>query len=293
MGTLITGGVSYAPLVIQGKDFDVQNGIDVELFSRVDISVYFSDFANQTYETTPLGPSTILTLHQQGAPIKVFAGGTLSTYSMWVTYDDSITEFADLEGKKVASPLGDTSLRMQALANQITGRPFEDLVDEVISAPGPVAPLQELAQDNVAAALSWEPAITSFELSSDRDVHRILNFGDLQEEVWGETLFTLIFAGWPSLVDERRDVARAFVRTLQDMNTFYTENPTEAAEVIAARSPNDLTTTKAVVERENIQFDHHTDTELRDKLETQWEAAVQSGIAEELPDESIYANLEL
>lgn len=289
---LSTGSTSLVAPVITEKGWDEENGFSLETSVRNSVSAYYGDFVSGTYRTLPFGVSSAASRYNKGVDLKLFAGFDYSSM-FWLTASDDISAVADFEGKTVAAPLGSGSFQVaNAVAKRETGKSVEDLAGNLINASGPANPLQEIATGNADVGLSWEPALSTFLVKNDSDVHTIVDVRKQYKKHFGAESFHLVWAVKGSVLEDNRDALRGLVTANQRVGDLYADSVDEALDVVVETTENERPPLAEALKSNRQEFSLRPLGELQSAVQTQFEVFADLGIINEVPDDGIYADVQ-
>lgn len=289
---LSTGSTSLIAPIITEKGWDKENGFSLETKVRNSVSAYYGDFVSGTYRTLPFGISSAASRYNKGVDLKLFAGFDYSSM-FWLTNSEEISTIADFEGKTVSAPLGSGSFQVaNAVAKQETGKSIEDLAGNLINASGPANPLKEIATGNADVGLSWEPALSTFLVKNDSDVHTIVDVRKQYKKYFGAESFHLAWAVKGSVLEENRDALRGLVTANQRVGDLYANDVDEALDVIVGTTENERSSLAEALKSGRQEFSLKPLGELQSAVKTQFEVFADLGIIDSVPDDGIYADIQ-
>lgn len=289
---LSTGSTSMVAPIIEAKGWDEDNGFALETSVRNSISAYYGDFVSGTYATLPFGVSSAANRYNKGVGMKLFAGFDYSSM-FWLSDKDDISSAADFEGKTVAAPLSAGSYQVaNAVVKRETGKTVESLASQVVNAPGPANPLQEVVTGNADVALSWEPALSTFLTKNpDSNVETVVDVREKYRDHFGADSFHLVWAVKESALEANRDAVEGLAEANRRVGELYANKTDEALDIVVENTENERAPLAEALKSGRQEFALTPLSEVKADVKTQFEVFADLGVIDEVPDDGIYADI--
>ncbi|GHD44757.1 aliphatic sulfonate ABC transporter substrate-binding protein [Mycetocola manganoxydans] len=209
--------------------------------------------------------SAALLARANGSPIQVIDLYSQPEWSALVVGPDStITDVAELKGKKIAATKGTDPYFFLLQALEEAGlTPADVTIENLQHADGWAA----LQNGSVDAWSGLDPIMAGAEQSGAKLLYRNVDFNS-----YGFLNAT------ESFLEEKPDLAQAVVNAYEHARVWAAENPEETAEILADVAALDLeVATKVIAERSNLDVDPIPGSAQRDVLEIIGPIFVETG----------------
>jgi ABC-type nitrate/sulfonate/bicarbonate transport system substrate-binding protein len=283
---------AFLPVIIEDQELDLANDIDLT-FAYVTPDNYNTEFAAGHYQVgasaAPL--SEALRTERDGEVTYMF--NLFDYFGTVVTMDDSIQSLTDLDGHTLAAATGTTNYAMFEWFADRAGLDLDTVEALNQTTPGLSTMASTVRTD---ATQLWEPAYST--LVHDNPDLRTIDIGieSWQEEFDTDRIPYLGVAAQLSWVEDNAEQAQALYDTYVAAAEWTLENPTEAAELIAAEIPGgDASVIEDLIANNDTRLRMHVTaaSELEEGLQAVFEAGQQTGYLSQDPPESIvYDGLE-
>jgi ABC-type nitrate/sulfonate/bicarbonate transport system substrate-binding protein len=281
---------AFLPAVIEDRGLDTENGIDLK-FTYTTPDNYNAEFAAGHYDVG--GSAALLSeaLRTERDVGVTYLFNLFDFFGAVVTGDDGIQRLPDLEGKSLAAATGTTNYAMFQWFAQQQGL---DL-DKVETVNQTTAGLSTMAiSGRTDATELWEPAYSTL-LDKKPDIKTLdMGIDRWKQEFGTESIPYLGVAAQQKWVDAHPDAVKKMYATYKAAADWITQNPNEAAAIIAKTIPNaDPAVIQGLIERnERLGLSVQPSSEVADGIRAVFEAGQQTGyLKKDPPDSLIYKGL--
>lgn len=232
----------FLPPVIEEKQFDAQNGVDLKFVQRP-TTAYNTEYAAGQHKVG--GSAALLSegLRANKGIKTVFLFNLFDFFGTVVTKDPSIKTLADLTGKSMAAAKSTTNYAMFQYFAQRSGANLSK-IDVQNAEPSGLLALMKAGR--VAAVQLWEPAYSTLMMQNPGEFHQV-DFGlqRWKEFTGGNTIPYLGVAAHQDWIDQNAALIPKMFKAYQDAADWVRKNPEQAAVIIAKANQADE---KAIVE---------------------------------------------
>lgn len=285
---LRTGSFTFPALasamtpIIQEQGLDAANGLRLEAVELGSVSAYYAALASGEVDTVAGGPLILQRMRKQGVPVVIAnTYATLASLSV-VANGAAFQRLEDLRGRRLAADMSSSEYQILRLIARHQGLELGQDV-EVLQAVPSVA-RAHLESGQAEAMLTFEPA-TTLALESHLE-YRIVQGG---QQGWqqlghgrGWLLVTMLREDW---IERFPSGAAAWRKTLQTAADFINDRPQEADRIVSTALHLPQGVFLRAVQQGRIEFSIHPAAEESESLQAMFQAAVDSGFTEKLPDE--------
>lgn len=274
-------------LVMEDQGIAEANGLELDVRQFGDVAAYYGALAAGEVDANVSGPTILQNMRNEGVPIRGLATAVALHGGVFTT-DPDINSVEDLAGKRLAALSAISTYQFLAVYASSLGLDLSSDVT-VVNADATEAQAQLLA-DRVDAAMSWEPA-ASLLMDQVEDIRQIYE----PRSAWRELSGGL--DGWEILVVAReewidrygQDGVDKLIAAFKEAAEFIEANPEEAGQIFERETefPGDLYADAVRSERLVHVIEPVWEGQHPKELEFMFQAAVDAGYVEELPDEDV------
>lgn len=278
--------VAPIPAIIEEHGIDEEVGLDMELSYHTEIGPYQAAFATDQVDGLVSGPHILHGLHLDGVPLQVVSSYVGLDPMVVVTADEEIDSVEDLVGRSLAATVASSEFDALSLYALSKGIDLVEDTDLVNAAPAEVR--TQLEAGRVDAGLLWEPGAT-LALTDNEDYRVILNGAEAWEELTGSNGWELVWILRQDFLEEHPEAAERWVAALQRaVELLYDDHP-EAGRLMEEATGMPAEAFESVLEGGRVNYDVRPawEPEVRETIWSHFELAVDMGVQEELPDESV------
>lgn len=274
--------------IIESQGIAEEHGFELDVVEIAEFGAYYTTIASGQADALQGGATVAQRLSLEGTPIQI--GGTAIDLEpmVIVTSDPSITTLEDLEGKKLAAPVG--SAEYEVLAIYLNSKGIDIGEDVTVSNAAPPIVVTELQRGRVDAGLLWEPGAT---LAIDQNQFSVVATGaEMWDKLTNEPGWDLVWLFHGDWVEENPGAAERWVEVVEEAVAFFESSPEEAAEPIAEQTGMEAAVLEQVREGGRMDFEVLSvcDEGVKDSLNTMFQLAVGNGFADAVPDDSIFTS---
>ncbi len=282
---------AFLPAVIKDRKLDTKNGIDLE-FTYATPDNYNSEFGAGHYDVG--GSAAVLSealRTQRGADV-TYLFNLFDFYGTVVTSDPAIKGLSDLKGHTLAAATGTTNYAMFAWFAKQAGLDLKGVQTQNQTTAG----LSTMAlTGRTDATQLWEPAYSTL-VAKKPDVRTI----DLDYAAWNSSFGTaeipyLGVAAQSSWAQKNPDKVKAMYQTYKDAATWVTQNPKEAAAIIAKTIPGgDVKVVQQLIQENDKRLRMHVTpaSDVTAGMMAVFKAGQQTGyLTKQPPNSIIYGGL--
>lgn len=276
--------------IIESQGIAEKHGFELDVIEIAEFGAYYTTLASGQADALQGGATVAQRLSLEGTPVQI--GGTAIDLEpmVIVTNDPNITSVEDLEGKKLAAPVGSAEYEVLAIYLNSKGIDIDDDISVSNSAP-PVV-VTELQRGRVEAGLLWEPGATLAIAENDFSV--VATGAELWDELTSEAGWDLVWMFHGDWVEENPGAAQRWIDVVVEAVAFFEDNPDEAAVPIEEQTSMPAATLQQVLEGGRMDFEVLSvcDEEVRASIDTMFKLAVANGFADGVPGEEIFTSCE-
>ncbi|WP_319825895.1 hypothetical protein [Thalassovita sp.] len=256
--TLKTGVSVIINENLKAKRPDLDNGLEIDITNEyTSVSSYYSDFISGTFELGIGAWDTYLRMHRKSVPARMATTFTTGEMINIVSHGDGPSSVEELRGKSISGIAASGAFNMckSAIAN-IHGM---DLGADVTvqNVPSPAQAMTLLMAQNVDAALSWEPNVSSSMAKVD-SLRTIFNLGEAYRGATGKVLPYFGCAVREEAIERDAEIGAKVHATFALLMEQINADPMAAFEIAAPHLNLDAAVLMGAHEAGRLQFESHS-----------------------------------
>src|SRR3990167_8031513 len=185
VGTLAAPSTSsWMVAVMEGRQFDIKNGVDVEWVEQPSTASLYNDFAAGSYPMATGGIMTYANQYARGVKAKLFATYQLFGTSVIVNTErgPDIRSLKDLNGKELAAPLASENYKAMTIYMLWSGVDLKSLKTRNFEQPGVAADLRS-PTGTAPAGIVWAQLPTRLVMDDPKKFKDLVSMDEL-EKLW-------------------------------------------------------------------------------------------------------------
>ena len=284
---------SWMVAIMEGKQFDIKNGVDVEWVEQPSTASLYNDFAAGSYPMATGGIMTYANQYARGVKAKLFATYQLFGTSVIINTERGadIRSLKDLNGKDIAAPLASENYKAMTIYMLWSGVDLKSLRTRNFEQPGVAAELRS-PTGTAPAGVVWAQLPTRL-VADDPKKFKDLVSNDELERLWKQKTGTEHhwLLGWAVNDDFARnnpDLLQRVYSAMRETVEWFNANTDEALTIVAKKTkdPNPILT--ETVKAGRVKFFQTTAESQEKPMIELLKISVQLGYVTKLPDAGFF-----
>ncbi|MBI2087946.1 MAG: ABC transporter substrate-binding protein [Deltaproteobacteria bacterium] len=294
VGTLAAPSTSsWMVAIMEGRQIDIKNGVDVEWVEQPSTASLYNDFAAGSYPVATGGMMTYANQYARGVKLKMLATYQLFGTSIIVNTERApeIVSLKDLNGKELAAPLASENYKAMTLYMLWSGVDLKSLKTRNFEQPGVAAELRSPA-GAAQAGIVWAQLPTRLVTENPKKFKDLISNEDL-EKLWKQKTATEHhwLLGWAVSDDFARSNPALLQRVhsaMKETVDWFNANTDEAIKLVAKKTKDPVPILKETVSAGRVKF-LQTTAESQEKAITElFKVSVPLGYVTKLPDAGFF-----
>jgi len=284
---------SWMVAIMEGKQFDIKNGVDVEWVEQPSTASLYNDFAAGSYPMATGGIMTYANQYARGVKAKLFATYQLFGTSVIINTERGadIRSLKDLNGKDIAAPLASENYKAMTIYMLWSGVDLKSLRTRNFEQPGVAAELRS-PTGTAPAGIVWAQLPTRLVMDEPKKFKDLVSndeLGKLWKEKTGTEYHWLL--GWAVNDDFARnspDLLQRVHNAMRETVEWFNANTDEAVKIVAKKTKDPIPVLQETVKARRVEFLQTTAASQEKAMMELLKISVQLGYVTKLPDAGFF-----
>lgn len=294
VGTLAAPSTSsWMVAIMEARQFDIKNGVDVEWVEQPSTASLYNDFAAGSYPIATGGMMTYANQYARGVKLKLLATYQLFGTSIIVNTEraPNIRSLKDLNGKDLAAPLASENYKAMTIYLVWSGVDLKSLKTRNFAHPGVAAELKS-PRGTAQAGVVWAQLPTRL-VTDDPKKFKDLASTDELERLWKQKTGTEHhwLLGW-SVRDDFASNNPALLQrvhsAMKETVEWFNANTDEAVQVVSKKTKDPVPVLKETVKAGRVKFLQTTAESQEKAIMELLKISAQLGYVTKLPDAGFF-----
>lgn len=284
---------SWMVAIMEGKQFDIKNGVKVEWVEQPSTASLYNDFAAGSYPIATGGVMTYANQYARGVKAKFFATYQLFGTSVIVNTERGadIRSLKDLTGKEIAAPLASENYKAMTIYMLWSGVDIKALKTRNFEQPGVAAELKS-PKGTAPAGIVWAQLPTRLVAEEPKKFKDLISNDEL-ERLWKQKTGTEYhwLLGWAVNDDFARnnsDLLQRVYKAMKETVEWFNANTDEALTIVAKKTKDPLPILTDTVKAGRVKFLQTTAESQEKSMMELLNISVQLGYVTKLPDSGFF-----
>jgi len=284
---------SWMVAIMEGKQFDIKNGVDVEWVEQPSTASLYNDFAAGSYPMATGGIMTYANQYARGVKAKLFATYQLFGTSVIINTERGadIRSLKDLNGKDIAAPLASENYKAMTIYMLWSGVDLKSLRTRNFEQPGVAAELRS-PTGTAPAGIVWAQLPTRLVMDEPKKFKDLVSNDEL-EKLWKEKTGTEYhwLLGWAVNDDFARnspDLLQRVHNAMRETVEWFNANTDEAVKIVAKKTKDPIPVLQETVKARRVEFLQTTAASQEKAMMELLKISVQLGYVTKLPDAGFF-----
>lgn len=284
---------SWMVALMEGKQFDIKNGVDVEWVEQPSTASLYNDFAAGSYPMATGGIMTYANQYARGVKAKLFATYQLFGTSVIINTERGadIRSLKDLSGKDIAAPLASENYKAMTIYMLWSGVDLKSLRTRNFEQPGVAAELRS-PTGSAPAGVLWAQLPTRLVTDEPKKFKDLVSTEEL-EKLWKEKTGTQYhwLLGWAVNDDFARnspDLLQRVHSAMRETVEWFNANTDEAVKIVAQKTKDPIPVLQDTVKARRVEFLQTTAASQEKAMMELLKISVQLGYVTKLPDAGFF-----
>ena len=294
VGTLSAPSTSsWMVAVMEGKQFDIKNGVDVEWVEQPSTASLYNDFAAGSYPMATGGIMTYANQYARGVKAKLFATYQLFGTSVIVNTErgPDIRSLKDLNGKEIAAPLASENYKAMTIYMLWSGVDLKSLKTRNFEQPGVAAELKS-PTGTAPAGVVFAQLPTRLVMDEPKKFKDLVSTDEL-EKLWRQKTGTEYnwLLGWAVQDDFARnnpDLLQRVHNAMKETVEWFNANTDEALKLVAKKTKDPIPILQETVKAGRVKFLQMTAESQEKAIMELLKVSVPLGYVTKLPDAAFF-----
>ncbi len=284
---------SWMVAIMEGKQFDIKNGVDVEWVEQPSTASLYNDFAAGSYPMATGGIMTYANQYARGVKAKLFATYQRFGTSVIINTERGadIRSLKDLNGKDIAAPLASENYKAMTIYMLWSGVDLKSLRTRNFEQPGVAAELRS-PTGTAPAGIVWAQLPTRLVMDEPKKFKDLVSNDEL-EKLWKEKTGTEYhwLLGWAVNDDFARnspDLLQRVHNAMRETVEWFNANTDEAVKIVAKKTKDPIPVLQETVKARRVEFLQTTAASQEKAMMELLKISVQLGYVTKLPDAGFF-----
>jgi len=284
---------SWMVAIMEGKQFDIKNGVDVEWVEQPSTASLYNDFAAGSYPMATGGIMTYANQYARGVKAKLFATYQLFGTSVIINTERGadIRSLKDLNGKDIAAPLASENYKAMTIYMLWSGVDLKSLRTRNFEQPGVAAELRS-PTGTAPAGIIWAQLPTRLVMDEPKKFKDLVSNDEL-EKLWKAKTGTEYhwLLGWAVNDDFARnspDLLQRVHNAMRETVEWFNANTDEAVKIVAKKTKDPIPVLQETVKARRVEFLQTTAASQEKAMMELLKISVQLGYVTKLPDAGFF-----